>query len=805
MKRIFFTLVILYSSYSNFAQLVDDFSDGDFTNNPVWSGESSEFIINANKELQLNAPDAGESVIYTTIAISDSCEWQFFVNLDFAPSNTNLLKVYLQSDETDLVGGKGYFLEVGETGNLDAFKFYRQDGMGNSILLGSFSAGGMANQPAIARVKVIRNQLGSWVFFADYQGGVNFNKELELDENTYKDGNQYFGFYCLYTATRKDKYFFDEISVKTPTPDTAGPELLSFQVTSSNSIDLFFNESLDKLSVENTNNFLVNNGIGVAASVFLDGVNDKLIHLSFLSSFQNFQNYSLDITGIIDLNGNTTVNIQVNFTFLQGENPTPGDILINEIMADPSPLVGLPEVEFIELFNNTSKLLSSKNLNFGDASTTVTLPDLNLNPYGYYILCTHKDTAMLKIFGKTIGLDALPSLNNTGDNLSLKNQNGDIIDAVDYSDSWYLDNTKKLGGWTLERINPLNECLGSDNWAASQSSIGGTPGKQNSIYNPAIDNTAPELINVVAIGSNTILVSFNEKIDSDQGQFLDLFTLSGNFTNTKIELQNDFQSVLLTISPALIEGSFYNLTLASGYKDCAGNPTTQSQNLLFALPAKPALHDLVINEILFNPKTGSYDFLEIYNRSDKVFDIYDLTIINDLTTFSSIKQEVHQLILPGEYLALSEEPDDIRLNYSVPDTAKIIKTDLPSFNDDKGRVGLYFFNNGINTLVDSFYYDDNYHYVLLDELEGVSLERIDFNKFLTGSSNWHSAASTSGLRSSTTFSLPNVKYSLQTSVVIVRPGGTGTPIKFISARFAPFPPSKFFMSALPSAFPLPKV
>ena len=64
---------------------------------------------------------------------------------------------------------------------------------------------------------------------------------------------------------------------------------------------------------------------------------------------------------------------------------------------------------------------------------------------------------------------------------------------------------------------------------------------------------------------------------------------------------------------------------------------------------------------------------------------------------------------------------------------------------------------------------------------------------------------TSEVKVLTTASLPFSKYSLQTSVVIVNPGGTGTPIKFISARLAPLPPNKFLMSALPSAFPLPKV
>ena len=61
------------------------------------------------------------------------------------------------------------------------------------------------------------------------------------------------------------------------------------------------------------------------------------------------------------------------------------------------------------------------------------------------------------------------------------------------------------------------------------------------------------------------------------------------------------------------------------------------------------------------------------------------------------------------------------------------------------------------------------------------------------------AFTTSSFSNSTTLSRPNVLYSVQTSVVIVNPGGTGIPIKFISARLAPLPPNKFFMSAFPSA------
>src|SRR5512136_1007629 len=45
---------------------------------------------------------------------------------------------------------------------------------------------------------------------------------------------------------------------------------------------------------------------------------------------------------------------------------------------------------------------------------------------------------------------------------------------------------------------------------------------------------------------------------------------------------------------------------------------------------------------------------------------------------------------------------------------------------------------------------------------------------------------------------------MQASVVMVKPAGTGMPKRVISCRLAPLPPRRFFCSARPSAFLLPK-
>ena len=52
--------------------------------------------------------------------------------------------------------------------------------------------------------------------------------------------------------------------------------------------------------------------------------------------------------------------------------------------------------------------------------------------------------------------------------------------------------------------------------------------------------------------------------------------------------------------------------------------------------------------------------------------------------------------------------------------------------------------------------------------------------------------------------LPCALNQVQTSVVMVKPGGTGRPMRVISARFAPLPPSSAFILPSPSLRPSPK-
>ena len=117
---------------------------------------------------------------------------------------------------------------------------------------------------------------------------------------------------------------------------------------------------------------------------------------------------------------------------------------------------------------------------------------------------------------------------------------------------------------------------------------------------------------------------------------------------------------------------------------------------------------------------------------------------NNSNTISSIIQisSTPLYIFPGDYFVVTENAENLALNYLVknPDAVFTVSA-LPSFPDDKGFVLLL---NQQGVVVDEVNYSDNWHFKLIDNAEGVSLERVDPDDSSNIAANWHSAASTAG-------------------------------------------------------------
>jgi len=156
----------------------------------------------------------------------------------------------------------------------------------------------------------------------------------------------------------------------------------------------------------------------------------------------------------------------------------------------------------------------------------------------------------------------------------------------------------------------------------------------------------------------------------------------------------------------------------------------------------------VINEILFNPLSGGSDFVELYNNSDKLCDLKSLWFINkdDSAAIDNSYQitTISRLLLPEEYCAISKDIAFIENNYHVPFPENLFQTaNLPSMADKSGNI---FLIDRFTNIIDSVYYNEKQHYKLLASKDGVSLERINFNRSSADETNWHSASETVGLQ-----------------------------------------------------------
>jgi hypothetical protein len=423
------------------------------------------------------------------------------------------------------------------------------------------------------------------------------------------------------------------------------------------------------------------------------------------------------------------------------------DIVIDELMADPAPPIGLPNYEWLELKNTTSVPISLQNWRIGDASgQSGPLPNFTLQPDSFVIVCAGTAVAAMSAFGTTISVTSFPSLDNEGDQLFLRAANGRTIHAVSYTAAWYQNELKRDGGWTLEMIDPKSPCAGKSNWKASTALSGGTPGKKNAIDAVNNDSDAPQLKRAYTMDSVTIILVYDEPVDSLAAATLANYSIDGGLVllnaTTVAPL---FNTVQLKTVTALQNNTVYTVT-AADVKDCNNNTIGAVNKALVGLPADAAPGDWVINEILFNPRSNAYDFVEFYNNSNKILDASKLFIANRNASgvISSIKtlSATPFYIFPGDYIVETEDPENLALQYLVKNPGNLLAVaSPPAFPDDAGIVVALNFQGEV---VDEVRYKDDWHFKLIDNAEAVSLERIDPAGLSTDANNWHSAASTAG-------------------------------------------------------------
>jgi hypothetical protein len=551
------------------------------------------------------------------------------------------------------------------------------------------------------------------------------------------------------------------------------PKISSVTVTSDTTLDIKFTQDMEQISLETISNYSADNGLGNPTAVARDVADFQIAHLTFASPFINALLNTITINNVMSI-GNVTIapNTTATFTYFAATTILQEDIIINELMPSPSDNLGLPNMEYVELYNRSSKNINLQGFTIHDAtSSSGPFPNIVLKADSFLIVCSATNQPVLSYFGKAVGLTSFPSLNNASDVIGIYDASSNKINEVAYNDTWYGDPDKTSNGYSLERIDKNFLCPAAGNWTASNSSAGGTPGTINSVNGIYEDIEPPVIKNAFIRGSSKVVVVFNE--------VMDVTTLSnplnyninviGNPTSVTATLYAD--SVSLSFNATFQPNAIYTLTI-NDVKDCAGNIIVSPATVRIAIADTAQPGQILINEILFNAYSGGADFVELYNASNNVFDLSTLHIANTdlavdtILTSYPITSESY-LFFPGEYLAITENANDIKARYQTPNPTGVLQIiNLPTYNDDEGKAVLL---NENKETIDAFKYNADFHYPLLANVEGVSLERLSFTRPTQDSSNWQSAAEPVG------FATPAYKNSQATAAASTNSGITITP------------------------------
>ena len=398
-----------------------------------------------------------------------------------------------------------------------------------------------------------------------------------------------------------------------------------------------------------------------------------------------------------------------------------GDITVSEIMSDPSPVINLPEVEYVELYNRCTShvdltgwkvLVNGKQWLIGKGV---------ISPQEYVIVTSTSGASLLSEVGKCIVASYFEGLPNAGADISILNNEGSLIANSFYSDK-QLVKAQVDGGRSLEKMDINSPSEGEECWGISTSALGGTPGTANSIQENILDIIAPKVVNIKVLGLNVIRLEFNEPIfitkklsfrSDNNPEPVDADFNRANPRFLKIQMANDLKRDKL----AVIE--------IEGITDYSGN--IFSEPIPIALCTPPLRGELVINEVLFNPDGFCSDYVELLNNSIRPLDLAAVCIasrdkdgkLEDIKRVSATSR----LLMPNDFAVICSSVEELSNRYIAGNSKKFIVTSsMPGYSNDMGVVVVL---DTLNTIIDELAYTENMHYKMLPSFEGVSLERIN--------------------------------------------------------------------------------
>mgnify|MGYP001269154502 CR=1 FL=1 len=807
--------ILLLISSSVIGQFNDDFSDGDFTNDPTWVGQDSLFKVNSIGELQLNDTNSITDEAFLihnswSFDFSDSIIWDFRIKLLFDnPSSSNQTRFYLTSSNFELSNSlNGYYISIGETGSEDKIKLYRQDGTTSSLIC---SGQNTFSNDVNLNVRVTRDSIGNWGIFSDTTLTSNFVLEATGIDDTYTSSNC-FGVYCKYTSTRSTKFIFDDISIEGQIFfDSIAPSIVDYNFECSNILEIIFDEILD--SSYSFQNFLLiesnQNPIGIEN-------NDNGYQLNFETNFIGGDTLALLVSSIEDLYSNvlndtfyflvpdTSTNVLLSDNFCDGDfinSPSwygddslfyvnvSGNLQLNDsqVIADNACLTvktGLLDfsdsliwdIRMKLLFNNPS---SANQPRFYLVSDNENLKE-NLN--GYYISIGEVGE------NDKINLYRQDGLSTTkicsGYFTHSSNINIKIRVTRDIAGNWLIesDSTVTGGNFVYE-----GGCTDTNH---TYSMFTGVYCRYTSSYSTdyifddflvsghSIFDTVPPIISKLKVaGKNKLLIEFSEPINSSAEDTSNYIILGTNqFPNNIFQSELGYQ---LNFDNSFKGGDTITLSV-SAIEDFSFNILNDTVHTIVLDTAK--FGELLFNELLFDPIENGSEYVEIFNNSAKRFNLnqYFFAKLNEdkdsLVSYEPINNS--SIIDPGELLLFTKYPSITVRDYFNSDPSRFVALDEISNSYFTNSEETIYLLSPDSIIIDVFNYSVDMHFELIDDPSGVSLEKISPSSSSNNKTLWHSASENSGwgtpgLQNSQLYKISNSNFEFTIETKVFSPDNDG--------------------------------
>lgn len=801
MKPHFF--IFLFSTYQLSGQLTENFEKAEISK---WYESvadrwniSSERPLSGNYSLHHvydNSKSDHDQISFMhdpLILDSAMTIWKFRIRYEYDPSPYNHWAVFLVSDKNAASmhpdeNCNGYILGVNYTGSEDCIKFWKsKDNQISEILNTGFNWQNEIGKNTPATLEVIRFQTGKWEFYIDTALNVSCKIKLGEAEDSELKVSNFFGLYYRYSSGQDRKLWLDDIYINGLfLKDSMPPRMNTAICPEPSQLIVQFNEPITITAdsrLEIKTGFETKNIDSILVSC-------KNLHIWMKDPISNESEISVKVCYIRDIYGNISDCESIELFYYQ---PGFNDLIVTEIMADPTPPVNLPEAEYLELYNRGKYPVDLYGWKIYVGGRCSFFSQDTIHPKAYKILIDSKKLDMFTGMEGLIPMDDFPVISNEGQVVVLKDNHENIIFATEYQISWYQEYAKSEGGWSLEMIDPENPCGRKKNWKASIDANGGTPGYINSVNGNNTDNDNPEFQRPVITDDSVLYLHFSETVTGQN-----LYTPTNYLINNEMgypyrivpasDLSN---SVIMYFDKLFRNNTYYTLRIKNTFADCAGNKLDNNIIFSFRMPSGCDSMDLIINEILFDPIVAGGEFIEIYNRSMKTIDLKDFYLAlkdpySQKPGQSYILSKSPFTLEPGSYLALTENTSLITDYYHFKSWYDFLEMEnIPNLPNTTAIISLFDPNDRI---IDEVAYSSDMHVEIMFNTKGISLERIDPDGNSNYRGNWYTSSgdfgyATPGYENSQSGKDHSLSFSFIAEPEIITPDGDGvndaTVIKYV--------------------------